>query len=156
MTLLRRAAPLRRAALLSALLALGVLRAVPPSAAAGGAPESISGVVTAVDLDGRTMTVKDPRAGAVVLLVPDSAVIVLDGDEQAVLEDVFEGDIVEEATVREAGQGKLTLVKAVVSTAPEEDEDDAGGAEDAPAEPAPPAPPPPRSAPARPAPPRLS
>ena len=138
MTLLRRAAPLRRAALLSALLALGGLLAVPPSAAAGGAPESISGVVTAVDLDGRSMTVKDPKAGAVVLLVPDSAVIVLDGDEQAVLEDVFEGDIVESATLRDLGQGKLALVKAVVSTAPEEDEDDEAPPEPEPAEPAPP------------------
>ncbi len=139
---------LSRIALVFALSAPGLLLAA--------APAAISGVVTAVDLDGRTLTVKDPKAGEVVVLVPDGAVIVLDGDEQAVLEDVFEGDIVEEATVREAGQGKLALVKAVVSTAPEEDEDDAGGAEDAPAEPAPPAPPPPRSAPARPVPPRLS
>jgi hypothetical protein len=135
---------LHRIALACALAAPGLLFAA--------APPAISGVVTAVDLDGRTLTVKDPKAGEFVVLVPDGAVIVLDGDEQAVLEDVFEGDIVEHATVREAGQGKLALVKAVVSTAPEEDEDDAGEAEDAPAEPAPPSPTPPtppRSAPPR-------
>ena len=129
---------LRRTALLSALAAIVLPLAVSPAAAAGGTPASISGVVTAVDLDGRTMTVKDPKAGAVVLLVPDSAVIVLDGDEQAVLEDVFEGDIVESATLRDLGQGKLALVKAVVSTAPEEDEDDEAPPEPEPAEPAPP------------------
>ena len=131
---------LRRAALLAALAALFLPLAVPPPAAAGGTPDSVSGVVTAVDLDARTMTVKDPRAGAVVVLVPDNATIVLDGDEQAVLEDVFEGDVVESATLRDLGQGKVALVKAVVSTAPEEDEDD-----EAPPEPEPaPAPAPPK------------
>ncbi|MCU0222700.1 MAG: hypothetical protein MUF27_01220 [Acidobacteria bacterium] len=136
----------RLAAALPLALALALAA---PGLAPAAAPASISGVVAAVDLDGRTLTVKDPKAGEVVVLVPDGAVIVLDGDEQAVLEDVFEGDVVEHATVREAGQGKLALVKAVISTAPEEDEDDAGGAEAPPAEPAPPSPPPPRSAPPR-------
>lgn len=128
---------LRRAALLAALAVFVLALAILPPAAAGGTPDSISGVVTAVDLDARTMTVKDPRAGAVVVLVPDSATIVLDGDEQAVLEDVFDGDIVESATLRDLGQGKVALVKAVVSTAPEEDEDDEAPPEAEPA-PAPP------------------
>lgn len=129
--------PSRRAAPLSALAALALLFAV-VSAAWAASPPTISGVVTAVDLDERTMTVKDAKAGPVVLLVPDNAVIVLDGDEQAVLEDVFEGDIVESATLKDVGQGKLALVKAVVSTAPEEDEDDGETEDDA----VPPAPPP--------------
>jgi hypothetical protein len=123
MTSFRCAAALRRAALLSAPAILLALLAAPPDATAGTPPGSISGVVTAVDLDGRSMTVKDPRAGEVVVLVPDNAVIVLDGDEQAVLEDVFDGDIIESATLRDLGQGKLALVKAVISTAPEADED---------------------------------
>jgi hypothetical protein len=140
----RRAIPLRRAGsrgravLLPVLAVLAVLLSAPPPAAAGAAPASVSGVVTAVDLDARTMTVKDPGAGAVVVLVPDSAVIVLDGDEQAVLEDVFEGDIVENATLRDLGQGKVALVKAVVSTAPEEGEEDEAPPEPAPSDPAPP------------------
>jgi hypothetical protein len=140
----RRAIPLRRAGsrgravLLPALAVLAIQLSAPPPAAAGAAPASVSGVVTAVDLDARTMTVKDPGAGAVVVLVPDSAVIVLDGDEQAVLEDVFEGDIVENATLRDLGQGKVALVKAVVSTAPEEGEEDEAPPEPAPSDPAPP------------------
>lgn len=121
---------LRRAARLSAPASLVLLCTAVAVLATGAPPTVISGVVAAVDLDERTMTVKDPKVGEVVVLVPDGAVLVLDGDEQAVLEDVFEGDIVENATLRDLGQGKLALVKAVVSTAPEEDEDD-------PAEPAP-------------------
>jgi hypothetical protein len=130
----------RRAVLLSVLSVLAALMVPLPAAVAGASPASISGVVAAVDLDERTMTVKDPKAGAVVVLVPDNAVIVLDGDEQAVLEDVFEGDIVESATLRDLGQGKLALVKAVVSTAPEEDEEGEAPSEPEPppAEPAPP------------------
>jgi hypothetical protein len=140
----RRAIPLRRAGsrgravLLPALAVLAIQLSAPPPAAAGAAPAPISGVVTAVDLDARTMTVKDPAAGAVLVLVPDNAVIVLDGDEQAVLEDVFEGDIVENATLRDLGQGKVALVKAVVSTAPEEGEEDEAPPEPAPSDPAPP------------------
>jgi len=132
--------PHRRAVLLSVLSVLAALMVPLPAAVAGASPASISGVVAAVDLDERTMTVKDPKAGAVVVLVPDNAVIVLDGDEQAVLEDVFEGDIVESATLRDLGQGKLALVKAVVSTAPEEDEEGEAPLEPEPppAEPAPP------------------
>jgi len=132
--------PHRRAVLLSVLSVLAALMVPLPAAVAGASPASISGVVAAVDLDERTMTVKDPKAGAVVVLVPDNAVIVLDGDEQAVLEDVFEGDIVESATLRDLGQGKLALVKAVVSTAPEEDEEGEAPSEPEPppAEPAPP------------------
>jgi len=127
--------PHRAAPLAAALVVLAVLLAAPPAPAAGTPPATISGVVAAVDLDGRTLTVKDPKAGEVVVLVPDNAVIVLDGDEQAVLEDVFEGDIVENATLRDLGQGKLALVKAVVSTAPEEDDEEAAPPEPEPADP---------------------
>lgn len=121
--------------LAAALVALAILLVAPPIPAAGAPPATISGVVAAVDLDGRSMTVKDPKAGEVVLLVPDNAVIVLDGDEQAVLEDVFEGDIVENATLRDLGQGKLALVKAVVSTAPEEGDEGEVPPESRPADP---------------------
>jgi hypothetical protein len=129
----------QRLALAAAFTLLGGGLVAVPTGLAGDATSVLSGVVVAVDLDGRTLTVKDPKAGSVVVHVTEKAVIVLDGDEQAVLEDVFEGDVVESATLRDAGQGKPVLVKAVISTAPEEDEED-------PVEPAPeaPAPAPPK------------
>jgi len=91
---------------------------------ASAGPPTISGVIQSVDLDERSMTVKDPKAGEVVVVVPDDAVIVLDGDEKAVLDDLFEGDVVETATVRDVGEGKVALVKAVVSTTSEGDPSD--------------------------------
>lgn len=92
-------------------------------------PPTISGVIESVDLEERSITVKDPKAGEVVVIVPDDAIIVLDGDEKAVLDDLFEGDVVESATVRDVGEGKVALVKAVVSTS-QDDEDAEEGDED--------------------------
>lgn len=75
-----------------------------------------SGAITTVDLDARSMALKDPQAGEVTIKVPDGAVIVLDGDSEAILDDLFEGDMVKEAAVRKGEDGKWVLVKAVVTS----------------------------------------
>ncbi|MFN7964104.1 MAG: hypothetical protein U0V87_00235 [Acidobacteriota bacterium] len=98
----------------SMLLALICWFGLVVSAAAG--PTAVSGKIVEVDLHGRTMTVKDAKAGRVLIEVPEKAKLVLDGDDQAILEDVFNGDVVEKATVRDGGGGRLVLVSAVISS----------------------------------------
>ncbi len=104
-------------------VALGVANAA--------APATISGKITSVDIEARTLSVKDPNSGPLVLLVDEHTVIVLDGDEQASLDDLFEGDEVQSAAVRETAAGKLLLVRAVVTSQPpapgEEDPGDQDG-----------------------------
>lgn len=96
-------------------LALGLVLA--GSTWSGEAPSKVyAGVITKVDLDNRSLTLKDAQAGEIILQVPDSAVIVLDGDEEAILDDLFEGDEVKEASVKTLEGGGLQLVKAVVTS----------------------------------------
>lgn len=94
--------------LISGLIAVG---------AAIAAPATVSGKISEIDLHGRTMTVVDPKEGKISFDVPEGATIVLDGDDQAILDDVFEGDFVERATLR-GEKGRLTLVRAVVKSKP--------------------------------------
>lgn len=89
--------------------------AVAAIAIALAVPNSISGKITAIDLHGRTMTVKDNKSGTVTFEVPESAQIVLDGDKDQRLEDLFEGDLVEKATLKQV-DSRLVLVSAVVTS----------------------------------------
>lgn len=100
----------RRSMLLALVCSIGL------GAGAQAGPSTVSGKIVEVDLHGRTITVKDAKAGKVVIDVPEKAKLVLDGDDQAILEDVFTGDVVEKANVREAGSGRLVLVSAVISS----------------------------------------
>jgi hypothetical protein len=86
-------------------------------------PGTISGPIVAVDLNGRTITVKDPKVKEITVEVPKDAVIVLDGDEKAILDDVFEGDILKSATLREDRSGKPFVVKAVIVSNPTKNDD---------------------------------
>lgn len=99
-----------------------LLLALVVALAASEAPSSVSGPITAVDLEGRTLTVRDAAAGPVTLLVDEQTVFVLDGDEQAILDDIFEGDEIVSATVRKLNSGRLYLVKAAVTSRPSTDE----------------------------------
>lgn len=95
----------------------------------GAAPEKLAGPITTVDVKARTLTLRDSDRGEATLLVDDASVIVLDGDDKAVLEDLFPGDRVDSATVRELNGGRLLLLRAVVTSGPgdegdEPDEDD--------------------------------
>ncbi len=88
----------------------------------------VSGTILEVDLDEETLTLRDPARGDLVIEVPEDAVIVLDGEEDAILDDLFEGDVVEDAEVRVLDSGTLVLVRAVVTSTtddePEEDDED--------------------------------
>lgn len=82
------------------------------------APARVSGLITALDLERDTLVVQDPVAGDLTLLVDEATVIVLDGDDQAILDDLFEGDEILSATVRELNSGRLYLVEAQVTSRP--------------------------------------
>jgi hypothetical protein len=90
--------------------------------AASEAERTVSGRITAVDTEARTLTVRDPAAGELKLVVDEATAIVLDGDGDATLDDLFEGDDVVSATVRELADGRLYLVKAAVTSQPSPDE----------------------------------
>jgi len=92
----------------------------------------VSGTILEVDLDEETLTLRDPSRGDVVIEVPEDAVIVLDGEEDAILDDLFEGDVVEDAEVRVLDSGTLVLVRATVTSTTddeldEDDEEDGSG-----------------------------
>jgi hypothetical protein len=91
---------------------------------AGAAPNRISGTITAVNLRARTFTVMDSSARRITILVDRQSTIVLDGDAEATLDDLFPGDEVSSAKVRQRTDGRLLLVKAVVSSGADEDEAD--------------------------------
>ena len=81
-------------------------------------PAKVSGKITKVDIQARTLTVEDATAGPLTFLVDEKTVIVLDGDEQATLDDLFEGDEVLSASARELTSGKFLLLKASVTSQP--------------------------------------
>jgi hypothetical protein len=97
---------------------------------AGAAPAKISGKIVEVNLHARTLVLANlaPKE-KVTLLVDDQSVIVLDGDDKAELDDLYEGDEVVSAKVRELTNGRLLLLKATVTSDakdggdPAEDED---------------------------------
>ena len=93
----------------------------------GAAPAKVTGKIVRVDIQARTMTVEDPSAGKLTLAVDEKSVIVLDGDEQATLDDLFEGDDVLAATVRQAANGKMFLVRATVTSQPPKGNDEDPG-----------------------------
>ncbi|RMG45496.1 MAG: hypothetical protein D6718_07240 [Acidobacteria bacterium] len=78
----------------------------------------ITGTIVGIDLESRTLAIRDPEGGRVVFEVPEEAEIVLDGEEGAVLEDLFEGDVVEEGLIKPTRSGRYYLVRARV-TSPE-------------------------------------
>lgn len=79
-------------------------------------PTAISGKIVEVDLHGRTLVVHDPHAGRLTVEVPESAQLVLDGDDQAILEDLFAGDRIEKGTIREGNGSRPVLVSAVIQS----------------------------------------
>ena len=85
---------------------------------------SLAGRIVKVDVDGRSLTVRSEAGAETALVVDDKSVIVLDGDAQAILEDLFEGDDLLSAAVRRAEDGRLVVVKAVVTSKPSPDDDD--------------------------------
>ncbi len=89
-------------------------------------PAKVTGKITKVDIQARTLTVDDAAAGPLSFLVDEKTVIVLDGDEQATLDDLFEGDEVLSATARELSSGKLLLLKATVTSQPPAGGDEPG------------------------------
>gem|GEM_PF-6153718 len=113
------------------ILLLALALALPVTRAASVA--HVSGTILEVDLDEETMTVRDPSRGDLVIEVPEDAAIVLDGEEGAILDDLFEGDVVEDAEVRVLDSGTLVLVRATV-TSTTDDELDEDGEEDGSAE----------------------
>ena len=108
-------------------LVLAAVAALPLGFAA--APAAISGRITEVDVSARTLTVHDAKAGKVQLLVDESTVIVLDGDENAVLEDLFAGDEIVTGSVKELASGRLLLARATVTSRVPDDAADADDAE---------------------------
>lgn len=78
----------------------------------------LSGPITKVDLDARTLTFTDAVAGPVTVLVDENSVIDLDGDDQAALDDLFAGDEVVRAAVKKLASGRLLLDRAVVTSKP--------------------------------------
>ncbi len=115
----------RRLLSISPVLLLGLAVGAAAVLAAADAPDGaagVSGPVAAVDLENRTLTVRDAKAGEVTLAVDEQTVFVLDGDDQAILDDVFEGDEVVSATVRKLNSGRLYLVRAEITSRPTPDE----------------------------------
>ncbi len=104
--------------------ALLLMTALTMSSAA--VPAKLAGKITKVDIQSRTLTFEDATAGALTLQADEKSVIVLDGDEQATLDDLFEGDEILSATVRELPSGKLLLIKAAVTSQPATTGDDPG------------------------------
>lgn len=94
-------------------------------ASLGAGPTRISGKITNVDVHRRTLTVADRDAKKdITVLVNGDSVIVLDGDDEAGLDDLFEGDRVDEAAVRDRGNGQLVLIKAIVTSRPDAGDDE--------------------------------
>ncbi len=111
----------RPARVLLALLAVAAAAGISP----GAGRATIAGKITNVDVHTRTLTVADASAKKeVTMLVNDDSVIVLDGDDEAGLDDLYEGDTVQAATVRDLGGGRLLLIKAIVESRPEAGDDD--------------------------------
>lgn len=112
------AADLLVSATLVAALAAGPVGAAAPVAS------NIAGPITRIDLEERTLTISDPEAGAVTLLVDGTTVIVLDGEDDATLDDLFAGDEVESARVRVLSGGRFYLERATVRSRPLQDGDE--------------------------------
>ncbi len=111
----------RPARVLLALLAVAAAAGISP----GAGRATIAGKITNVDVHTRTLTVADASAKKeVTMLVNDDSVIVLDGDDEAGLDDLYEGDTVQAATVEDIGGGRLLLIEAIVESRPEAGDDD--------------------------------
>ena len=110
---------MRTGAWLSALLGLAVVLGVTAGVPAGAGTRHVAGPITAVDVDEATLTIRTRAGDEIVVEVPDDALIVLDGEEGAIVDDLFPGDVVEDAEVRVLDSGGLLLVRAVVTSPPE-------------------------------------
>ncbi len=111
----------RPAGVLLSLLAVAAAAGFSP----GAGRASIAGKITNVDVHTRTLTVADASAKKeVTMLVNEDSVIVLDGDDEAGLDDLYEGDTVQAATVEDIGGGRLLLIEAIVESRPEAGDDD--------------------------------
>lgn len=119
----------RGRSLWSTVLAIVLVFALAPP----GLARTVAGRIAAIDLERRTLTVEPEGADRVTLLVDESSVIELDGDEGASLDDLFEGDEVTAAELRELSSGRLLLVRATVVSrpAPAPEDDGAGDPDDA-------------------------
>ena len=110
---------MRNGGWLSTGIGLAVVLVIAAGVPSGAAMRHVAGPITAVDVDEATLTIRTSAGEQIVVDVPDDAVIVLDGEEGAIVDDLFPGDVVEDAEVRVLDSGGLVLVRAVVTSPPE-------------------------------------
>lgn len=95
----------------------------------GAAAGILKGTITKVDVGAGVFTIEDSEGKESRITVDDASVIVLDGDDQAIIDDLFEGDVVVSARVRELDDGRLLLVRAEITSPPASPDENEEGTE---------------------------
>ncbi|GEM_PF-5456821 len=75
-----------------------------------------TGRIKDVDVDRATIIVADPEHGETLLNLTEDSEIVLDGDAEAIVEDLFEDDYVEYALAYRDEDGEWILLQAAVTS----------------------------------------